>query len=89
MWQESRKDKTDLIIGEVLRNLAILYMLDPTSIIPPWNAKVDNYVVLIFELAKKYMARNGFIFLFHDDDFNVLRDIKSYLDNYGFIIHSK
>jgi hypothetical protein len=64
-------------------------MLDPTSIIPPWNAKVDNYVVLIFELAKKYMARNGFIFLFHDDDFNVLRDIKSYLDNYGFIIHSK
>jgi hypothetical protein len=69
LWQESPKDKIDLVIGKVPRNLAILYVLDPTSIIPPWNAKMDNYVVLIFELAKKYMARNGFFFLFHDDDF--------------------
>jgi hypothetical protein len=64
-------------------------VLDPASVIPPWNAKVGIYIVLIFELAKKYMASNGFIFLFHDDDFYVLRDIKSYLDNYGFLIHSK
>jgi hypothetical protein len=38
-------------------------VLDPTSIIPPGNAKVNNYVVLIFELAKKYMARK-WIYLF-------------------------
>jgi hypothetical protein len=69
----------DLVIGEVLGNLAILYVLDSALVIPPWNAKMDNYVVLIFELAK-YMARNGFIFLFHDDDFYVLRDISQNIE---------
>jgi hypothetical protein len=28
-------------------------------------------------------------FFFYDDDFRILRDIKSYLENYNFKIHSK
>ncbi len=46
-------------------------------------------VVSIFGFVDKYLAKNGSIFLFYDDDFRVLRDIKSYLEDYNFKIHSK
>jgi hypothetical protein len=64
-------------------------VLDPISNIPKWNARVDNYVVSIFGLVDMYLARDGFILLFYDDNFHVLRDIKSYLEDYNIKIHSK
>lgn len=50
---------------------------------------MDNYVVSIFGFVNMYLARDGFVLLFYDDDFHVLRDIKSYLEDYNFKIHSK
>jgi hypothetical protein len=44
-------------------------MLDPISNIPKWNARMDNYVVSIFNFVDRYFARDGFVFLFYDDDF--------------------
>jgi hypothetical protein len=45
--------------------------------------------ISIFGFANKYPARDGFVLFFYDDNFWVLRDIKSYLENYEFKIHSK
>ncbi len=67
----------------------VLHLLDLLSNIPKWNAKVDNYVASIFRFANKYLARDGCILFFYYDDFRVLRDIKSYLENYNFKIYSK
>jgi hypothetical protein len=70
-------------------NLHVLHVLDLVSSIPKWNVKVDNYIVPIFGFADKYVARDGSIFFFYDDDFQVLKNIKSYLENYNFKIYSK
>jgi hypothetical protein len=75
----------DLIITEVPRNLHVSHVLDAILNIPKWNARVENYVVSIFGFAYKYLARNGFILLFYDDNFHIL--IKSYMENYNFKIH--
>jgi hypothetical protein len=87
--QEFPKDRARLIIVEVPGNLPILHLFDVVSNIPKWNAKVDNYVASIFGFVDKYVVRDGCILLFYDDDFCVLKDIKSYLENYDLKIHSK
>lgn len=79
----------ELIIVEIPRNLLISHLVDPISNIPKWKARVDNYVASIFEFVDKYLARDGCILFFYDDNFHVWRDIKSYIENYNFKIHSK
>ncbi len=85
---DSLKDKADFIIAEVPGNLPIPHVLDLVLTIPKWNAKVDNYVVSIFGFVDKYLARDGFVLFFYDDD-RVLKKIKSYLESYNFKIHLK
>lgn len=43
----------------------------------------------IFGFAYKLLMNHGSILLFHDDDFQMLREIKSYLEIYRFKIQSK
>jgi hypothetical protein len=72
-------DTADVIIVENLGNLHVPHVLDHVSSIPKWNAKVDNYVVSIFNFVDKYLARDGSVLIFfYDDDFWVLKNIKSY-----------
>jgi hypothetical protein len=50
---------------------------------------MDNYVISIFGFVDKYLTRDGSIFFYYDDHFWVLKDIKSYLEDYNFKSHSK
>jgi hypothetical protein len=59
----------NLIFIEVLGNLHLPHLLDPLYIIPKWNARIDNYVVSIFGIANLYLAKDGCILFFYDDDF--------------------
>jgi len=83
------KDKANLIIVEVLGNLLVSHVLDLVSTIPKWNVRMDNYVISIFGFADKYLTKDGSIFFYYDDHFRVLKDIKSYMEDYNFKIHSK
>ncbi len=51
------------------RKFHVPHVLDPVSSISNWNAKVDNYVVSIFDFVDKYLAMDGSVLLFYDDDF--------------------
>ncbi len=70
--QDSPKDKVDLILVDVLGNLHVPHLLDLVSNIPKWNARVENYVASIFGFANLYLTRNGCVFFFYNDDFQVL-----------------
>jgi hypothetical protein len=89
LWQDSPKDRANFIIAKVVGNLPIPHVLDHVSNIPKWNARVENYVISMFDFVNKYLVRNESILLFYDDDFCVLRNIKSYLEDYNFKVHSK
>jgi hypothetical protein len=43
----------------------------------------------IFYFAKTFLATNGAILLFHLDDLYVLKEVKSYLENYKYLIWMK
>lgn len=64
------------------------YVLEP-FLVPQWNTRTNNYVVSIFGFVDKYLYPNGCMFLFHDDNFWVLKDVKAYLEDCQFNIHSK
>jgi hypothetical protein len=49
-----------------------------------WNRKVDECIVGIFDFAHIFLAFDGAVLLFHPDDLRVLKEAKSYLENYGF-----
>ncbi len=87
--QNSPKERTDLILAKVPGNFPVPYLLEIISSIPKWNARIENYVASIFRFADKYLMRDGCILFFDNDDFHVLKIIKSYLENYKFKIHSK
>jgi hypothetical protein len=47
---------------------------------------MDNYIVSIFYFAKKFLAIDGGVLLFHSDDPHILKEIRSYFEatNSGF-----
>jgi hypothetical protein len=66
--QGSPKAQTYLVIGEVPYKLLVLHVSNPSSIIPPWNTKIHNYVMFIFGFVNKYLASTSNVLLFHDDN---------------------
>jgi hypothetical protein len=51
-----------------------------------WNKKVDEYIGGVFDFAQNFLAFDGVALLFHPYDFKVLKEVKFYLENYGFHI---
>ncbi len=64
LWHDFPKDRMDVIIVENPGNFLVPHVLDLVLSIPTWNAKVDNYVVSIFDFVDKYLTRDGSILLF-------------------------
>jgi hypothetical protein len=87
--QDSKTRKLVLLIVEVPSNLRVLLVSKPPTIVPFWNHHIDNYVYGIFGFANKYMEENGTIFIFHDDDPHILKEIESFLEMNGYEIHFK
>jgi hypothetical protein len=80
--QVNPKDNVHLGLDDVPWNLLTPLILIVPSKIPPWNRKVDAYNVSIFDFAKKFLATNGVVLLFHLDDLYVLKEVRSYLESY-------
>jgi hypothetical protein len=78
--------KVQLVIANVLGNLYVLFVSNSLSNIPAWNWKVDEYIVAIFDFTNKFSTFDGAVLLFHQDDFKILKEVKSYLESYGFYI---
>jgi hypothetical protein len=76
------------IIAKVPRNSAISHVLDHVSNIP-MECKSGQLCCIHFWFCGQVSYKGGFVLLFYDDDFWVLRDIKSYLRDYNFKFHSK
>ncbi len=53
------------------------------------ECKSGQLCCLHFWFCEQVYYKGGSILLFYDDHFRVLRDIKSYLEDYNFKIHSK
>jgi len=53
-----------------------------------WPSVVE-YIVGIFNITQIFLASDGAILLIHSNDLKVLKEIKSYLESYGFQIQMK
>ncbi len=78
-----------LVIANVLKNLFLPLVFRNLNDNHVWNWKVDEYIAMIFDFAKKFLASNGVVLLFHRNDLRVLKEVKSYLESYGFQIQMK
>jgi hypothetical protein len=76
--------KVQLIFVDVLGNLLVPLISRNPNDIPTWNRKVDEYIVKVFDFSQIFLASNGVVLLFHLDDFRVLKEVKFYMENYGF-----
>jgi len=76
--------KVQLVIVDVHGNLHVPFVSRNPNDIHVWNQKVDEYITIIFDFAKKKLASNGVVLLFHPDDLKVFKEVKSYLKSYGF-----
>jgi hypothetical protein len=81
--------KVQLINVDVLENLLVPFISKNPSNILACIQKVDEYIATVFDFTKKFLAFNGDVLLFHLDDLKVLKEVKSYLENYGFQIWMK
>jgi hypothetical protein len=76
--------KVKVVIINAPGNLHVLFVPMNQDDIHAWNQKVDEYLIAISDFAKKFLASNGVVLLFHLDDLKVFKEVKFYLDNYGF-----
>jgi hypothetical protein len=52
--------------------------------IPPWNQKVNEYIVFIFDFVEKFLDFDDFLLLFYLNDCKLLKEDRCYLKSYGF-----
>jgi hypothetical protein len=57
--------------------------------IPLWNELFDNYIENVFIFANKFINKNDVIWIFHANDFWILKDIWFYFEEYFFNIYMK
>jgi hypothetical protein len=60
--------KVQLVIIDILGNLTIPFVSRNPFDIIAWNRKVNEYIAAIFDFAKKFLAFNGVVLLFHTND---------------------
>lgn len=77
-----------LLIMEVFSNFPVPLISKPLSSITLWNKKVENYIYSIFGFTNKYLYSFGVVVFLHDDDPLILKEIKLFLKNNGYEIHS-
>jgi hypothetical protein len=76
--------KVQLVIVDAHGNLHVPLISRNPNDIHVWNQKVSEYITTPFDFAKKFLASNGVVMLFHPDDFKVFKEVTSYLESYGF-----
>jgi hypothetical protein len=81
--------KVQLVFADELKNLLVPLVSRNLDDILVWNKNVDEYIVGVFDFAQIFLAFYGVVLLFHPNDLKVLKDVKSYLESYGFQIKMK
>jgi hypothetical protein len=69
-----------------LENLPIPFVSINLSNILAWNYKVNEYIIVVFDFAYKFLAFDGAMLLFHLNDLKILNKVNSYLESYCFKI---
>ncbi len=87
--QVNIKDTVHLVFVNIPRNLLVPLVFTIPSKIPIWNKQVDDYIISIFNFVEKFLTTNGVVLLFHLNDLQVVKEIRSYLGSYKFQIHMK
>jgi hypothetical protein len=60
--------KVQLVIIDIPRNLNVPFVSRNPFDILAWNRKVNEYITTIFDFAKKFLASNRVVLLFHMND---------------------
>jgi hypothetical protein len=76
--------KVSLFLADVLGDFLVPFVSPCSTKIHIWNMLVEDYVVFVFDFVDKFLASDGAIFVFHLNDFHVLKEIISYLESYSF-----
>ncbi len=76
--------KIQLVFANVLANLFVPLMFKNPDGILAWNKKVNEYIIGVFDFAHMFLTSDCAILLFQSNDFKVLKEVKSYLESYGF-----
>jgi hypothetical protein len=71
--------KVQLVIVNVLGNLHVIFVSRNPYDIHAWNWKVDEYIDVVFDFVKKFLASYGAALLFNLDDLRVVKEVKFYL----------
>jgi hypothetical protein len=77
-------DMVQLVFTNIHENLLIPMVSKNSSNIPPWNRRVDDYIVAIFDFVKTKLASKGVMLLCHSINFKIFKEVMSYLESYGF-----
>jgi len=83
-------EAADLVIADLPIGLPVPTVLVPSSIIPTWNEKSDDYLQELFDFVNEILHDNGVLLLiFPFDNGEFLEDIERFYDCFGFAMSKK
>jgi hypothetical protein len=87
VWGVQSKSPTeDLIIIDILENLAIPNVSTPPTFVPAWNSLSPTSIGSIFYFVGTHVHDSGAILLFHANSLKTKVDFKGYLKANDFIV---
>ena len=83
----SVRGHADLVIADLPDGLPVPNVSVPSSLVPTWNLRPENYLHELFDFADEILDDNGALLLFYPfDNGEVLDDIETFFDAFGFAI---
>jgi hypothetical protein len=74
----------DLMIMDIPEGLPVPMVNSPTSSIPEWNKRGDDFLQTVFDFASGLVHDNGVLLLFHPDNLQMRADIRGCMKAYHF-----
>jgi hypothetical protein len=86
----SMRGAADLVIADLPEGLPVPNVSVPSSVVPTWNVKSEDYLQELFEFADEILHDSGALLLFFPfDNGDFLEDIETFFDSFGFAIYKE
>ena len=82
----SLRGAADLVIVDLPEGLPVPTVSVPSSVVPTWNEKSEDYLQELFDFADEILYDNVSCYFFPFDNGEFFEDIKRFYDSFGFVV---
>jgi len=77
------------MVLDIPKELSVLGVANPLSVVPPWNNIHSKFLKAIFDFANSHLHDDGAFLIFHSNRAQVKQDLKAFCRAFHFKVYQK